>query len=251
MQQWPSSQRVSQEIFPPSDNHINVKADDLFFTVHIKRGTLVVQQCFSLVLWNKLHMQGICSDWNMIKIKARGHESTSADRKPMNVKRTTAADALSGSAHWLSSCLVCSHCAPSFFSLSPSQQYWRHVPLWSPYLLGHQSFPLNTESLDLLPQFIFRNPLLHIATNIHDVCAFVSEKSDFCSQMSQGFIKTSSRLRKYGGKPSNFRYRTDKTELLGRWSRDWKVDWMDKAGNSPHYLAGSSAWLTKHNINCT
>lgn len=140
MQQWPSSQRVSQEIFPPSDNHISVKADDLFFTVHIKRGTLVVQQCFSLVLWNKLHMQGVCSDWNLIKIKAGGHESTSADRKPMNVKRTAAADALSGPAHWLSSCLVCSHCAPSFFSLSLSQQCWRHVPLWSPYLLGHQSF---------------------------------------------------------------------------------------------------------------
>lgn len=112
-----------------------------------------------------------------------------------------------------------------------------------------KAFPLNRASLDLLPQFTFRNPLLHIATNIHDVLC-LRKKSDFCLQMSQGFIKTSSRLRKYGGMPSNFRYKTHKTELFWEWSRDWKVDWMDKAGNSSHYLAGSSAWLRRHNINC-
>lgn len=134
-------------------------------------------------------------------------------------------------------------------SLSLSQQCWRHVPLWSPYLLGHQSFSTKQSEAGSTSAIHFQESFVAYCYK-HTWRPLSQKKSDFCLQMSQGFIKTSSRLRKYGGMPSNFRYKTHKTELFWEWSRDWKVDWMDKARNSPHYLAGSAAWLRRHNINC-
>lgn len=80
----------------------------------------------------------------------------------------------SGWAHWLS---LCSARSLGSITFCLSQQYVRHVSLWSSYLLEHQRFLLNRASPDILPQFILRSPLLRNATNIHDVDAFVSEKT--------------------------------------------------------------------------
>lgn len=107
----------------------------------------------------------------MIKIKTWGHESTSVDRKPMNVKYIQAADALRGSACWLSLCLARSYYAGSYFSLST---ILKTCLLWSSYLLGHQRFPLNRASLAPLPLFFSR---------IVDVSAFVTENVTSSSQI--------------------------------------------------------------------
>lgn len=60
----------------------------------------------------------------MIQIKAGGHQSTSADRKPMNAKHIQAADALSGLIEFMFGLfLLCTIIS------SPSQQYLRDVTL--------------------------------------------------------------------------------------------------------------------------
>lgn len=148
-----------------------------------------------LLSWNKLHMQEVCSNRNMIKIEASGHESTSSNRKRnMNVRRHTGCRCTLRAGTLIEFTfglfLLCCIILVSLPTILIG-----NVPLWSSYLLGHQRFALSGAKLRPLPQFISRSALLHPATNTHDVWSFGLRKSNFCFQQRPlGFNVTSNRL---------------------------------------------------------
>ncbi len=226
----------------------------IYFTVHIKHGTLVVYWYFSLVLWDKLYVQGVCCNWNMIKIKAWGHESTSADQKPMNEKCVQATDAGSGLTRWLSLCLVCSYCAASFFFSLPTElATCSPLKLLSPW----------TSKVSTLQKRLWSTSAIHFKESFVAVCykhtqslCFVLESQTFAFRRQRSGDALNIPLVKWWGIPSDISCSVRILKVAVDNSEEKKVSWalmkVDEKDIVPTLLI---IWLapktTRHNSNYT
>lgn len=207
-------------------------------------------------------MQGVCSNWNMIKIKAWGHESTSAHRKPMNVKMHTGCGyALIEFMFGLFS--LCS----IIFSLSLSTILKTCSPL---KLLSRRTSKVSTKQSEPAS-----TSAIHFKESFVAYCykharrlGFCLRKSNFWFQMSKPFgdlfsipivekvVRNTIKLKAVckifyklliSSTVENTENKTSRKQILALLLKGR----LDGYRNSPHYLACGTAWLHTRHIDCT